>query len=208
MKSLAAHQVMSELYLFAAEVKGRGEGSYLVLMKHGLVKATRAAGCLLEPEIGDLVLTAVAEDGQTFILNVLTRTHGHVEAKISSSSPDLRIEARRLRIDTEEDLAVFSPQLAVQTEMGRGKIDNLQIEGHLLENRFDHVTVIAKTVERVAERVIERLGRVYRQVTEFEESRVGRLRLLVDGLLFLCSKNTNLRSEKRVKIDAEKIHLG
>ena len=45
-------------------------------------------------------------------------------------------------------------------------------------------------------------------VEDFEESKIGRLRLMVKGMFSVQSKDATIKAEKAVKVDGEKIYIG
>ena len=208
MKSIAARQAVPEMTLLEGEMKGRSGDDYMIVTDLGMAHASRAVGCLVEPEPGDGVLAALAEDGRAFILTVLTRSGNNRDVRISVEAGSIALEAENISIGPRAGLALSAPDLTVEAERGKARIGALAAEGDSLESRFTSLATIADTMETVSGRVIERIGRLYRRVLEFEESKVSRMRLLVEGLFFLSAKNSSIRSEERIKIDAEKIHLG
>lgn len=208
MQSLALKLSAGEMTLLAGEVKFRRDDHYVVLLAHGLSKAQRAAGCLLEPEAGDEVLTVASAAGSVFILSVLTRSRSQAEAMISAPGAAMTLGGDCVRIRTGKELSISTPELSLESGTGQVKLDVCTIRGGLLENRFEKITTIAKAVETVCERLVERIDRSYRRIRDFEETRVGRVRMVVEGLFQLAAKNAHMKAEKRLKMDAEKIHLG
>jgi len=209
MKSLAASWHQAEMFLRAAEVKIRSGEEYIVLLNHRPERARRAAGCLLEPEAGDVVLTAgPAEAGLVYILAVLARGEMETEARISTPGAIMSLGGERLTIRTTRELSIATPALSLRAGTGEARIDACTLHGETLENRFRKISTVARAIETVCERLVARLDRSYRFVRDFEETRMGRMRTIVEGLFSLAAKNASVRAEKRLKMDAEKIHLG
>jgi len=208
MKSLAPQLSTGEMTMIAGEVKFRSVDHYIVLLAHGAFRARRAAGCLLEPEVGDMVLTAASEEGKVFILSVLTRGPNQSEARVSTPGGAITLGGDYVTLRPAKELSIAAPAFTLEAETGQGKIDNCMIRGGLLESRFEKIATIAGAIETVCERLVERLDRSYRRIRDFEETRIGRVRMVVEGLFQLTAKNANMKAEKRLKMDAEKIHLG
>ncbi|MFH1134507.1 MAG: DUF3540 domain-containing protein [Pseudomonadota bacterium] len=196
------------LSLAMGEIKGRSGQRYLVLSDQGLSPAHRSAGCLLEPEIGDQVLLLLAEDQPLYILHVLRRGRQENTARISVEAPELKVASLSLTLSARDFLKLEAADLKVEALRGQARCGELSYQGGCLTARIGHVKTWANFLETRAERLIERVQRSYRQVEEFEETKVGRLRLLVRDLFFLGSRNTTLKSEEQTKIDGEKIQLG
>ena len=204
-----AHAFISseDVSFFRSKVMGRCENRYMVLADGSSTLAVRAAGCLLQPEPGDTVLTMMAEDG-AYILNVLTRDPAATDARLTSPCSRMILEAEEIGIEPGRELNISTPCLDVEAAVAKGRFGTLEATGTSAESRFLKVTTVARTIESVSDAFFQKTGRCYRKVQEFEEATIGRLRMLVDGLFSVSSKNTRMKAEKRFKIDAEKIHLG
>jgi hypothetical protein len=197
-----------DVRLFTATIKGRCDTRYTLLSSGAVTTAERAAGCLLQPEPGDTVLTVTAEDGSAYILNVLARGAAAVDARITAPGSRMLFEAEQIWIAGGKGLAISAPRLILEAGDTKGSFGTVQTEGSTLESRFLKITSVARTIESVSEVFFQKTGRCYRKVQEFEEATIGRLRMLVDGLFSVSSKSASLKAEKRFKVDAEKIHLG
>lgn len=197
-----------EMTLQAAEVKVRSEDEYVVLLEHRPQRARRAAGCLLEPEAGDVVLTAATPSGAVFILSVLTRRADSKEGRVSVPGAAMTLSGEYLHLRPSRELSVATSQLSLDAEAGRVSIDACAVQGGSLENRFRKITTVARAIETVCERFVARLERSYRLIHDFEETRSGRMRTIVAGLFHLAAGNASVQAEKRLKMNAEKIHLG
>ncbi len=197
-----------EMTLRAAEVKVRSENEYVVFLEHRPQRARRTAGCLLEPEAGDVVLTAATPIGAVFILSVLTRRDDGAEGLVSVPGAAMTLSGECLRLRPSRELAVATSQLSLDAEAGRVSIDACEVRGGSLENRFRKITTVARAIETVCERFVARLERSYRLIRDFEETRSGRMRTIVAGLFHLAAGNASVQAEKRLKMNAEKIHLG
>ena len=215
MNSTAVHTEPSQAALYFGEVKARHENRYIVLTDLGSLRAKRASGCLLEPRIGDRVLLAAADATQAYILNVLERSQPNQTAVLSAGG-DLawripgRLEIRAGSVDLEgsEKVSLNTPELTLNTMTARTRFLEWHFLGGLLEGRVDRGRALFRHLDLSAERLVQKIKRSYRQVEEFEQSRIGRLRYIIRDLFSISSKNTNIQSEKHVNIDAEKINLG
>ena len=84
----------------------------------------------------------------------------------------------------------------------------MRFSGVSLSTSWRTIKLAARNIDTVAERLIQKVKRSYRTVDEFEESKIGRLRLLVSNRFFLKSKNTTVLADETVKMDGKKILLG
>jgi len=85
-----------------------------------------------------------------------------------------------------------------------------EIRSHI-KNFSSHIKnfrLIAEKLETAAGSIIEKAKNVYRSTENLSQHRAGRIRMLIDTSFHLKSKNSILKSKEKVKVDAEKIHLG
>lgn len=149
--------------------------------------AARAAGCLLVPSEGDLVLLADAGGRGVFVVQVLTRAD-------------------------DQAALVQLPSVSSVSAGENGRLDigagEMSLTGGGLTSRFKRVTASAGVVEETAELMRERYGRHYEEVREVRDTRLGRLRCLVGGLLSLRGRRVDVKAEKRLKLDGEGVDIG
>ncbi len=166
-------------------------GAFRVEMEDGKKRRARlSAGCFLEPGAGDLVLLAQAGKEGLFIIQVLERCGN------SSAEATLRLpEASRLTAGRS------GGKISLEAE-------EVNFRGGLFRQAFRKVTLAAETLEAKAELLREVYARRHEDVATVKESRIGRFRCLVGGLLSLRGGSVDLKAEKRVKIDGENIDVG
>lgn len=198
----------SPIKLALGEIKGYAQPYYLVLADSSLRRAVRSAGCLLEPEIGDRILILITNLEAAYILHVLERGHQKAPARLSVESPELQLLAPSMAITARDSIAFTASQVNLEAVRGHAKFGEFSFFGGLLIAQAGRIKLLARFLETTAERMLERLKRSYRQVEHFEEKRIGRWRVLVEDIFHLSSRDTTLKAEDQVKIDAEKIHLG
>ena len=175
----------------------------------GLVRGSvRAAGCLIEPEIGDTVLVYTEPDGTAYILSVLVRAGTGPAVLPLPDGASFRAGDGGFRIESPDVTVAAGKNISVSAPAGKAAFGTLSVRGAALDTVWNSVKSAARTVDSAAERVVQTCTRLYRTVEEFEESRIGRLRCLVSGLLFFRSKDASMDAERTVKINGEKIHLG
>ncbi len=83
-------------FLDKGTVIGAQGRALLVRTRRGVVRAERAAGCLLAPRCGDGVLTAFLPDGEAWVTCVLTRQDVEAEVELPPKSV---LNARELSVD-------------------------------------------------------------------------------------------------------------
>src|SRR3546814_20722117 len=76
---------------------------YCALTEEGAIWVTAAAGCLLQPAVGDVVLVSVAGANNGYILSVLERGRPEQEA-VMSVPGTLQLRARNVEICAHREL--------------------------------------------------------------------------------------------------------
>ena len=197
----------------AGRVKARDEDRFWVETEWGRHKAQKAFGCLLEPEVQDKVLVALVRMGEAYILSVLKREDPHAsvvfqgDARIVTQGGDLGLSAARVRILGRE-IKLSSLLLGLSAGRARAELGELAVSGRTLRGRFETVHLAARTLHSFVDRAVERLGRSYRFVEGLDQTVAGRLTCLVKDALLMKGRRSSLLADKKIKIDADKIHLG
>jgi hypothetical protein len=197
------------------KVVGKDGPVYEVQSAYRLFKSARAAGCLLEPEPGDVVLFSADDFGRSYILCVLERDRAATsrislqgEVEIKTDNGGLYVSADDVSLAGAQSMRLASPDMEIQAVRGKMKIMDLSVLGRLFRARVDKARLAAVSVDSVVGRLTQRVKRAYRWVEELEQLKAGRLRCLVKDSLFMKGKRSTLLAEKKVKVDGEKISLG
>lgn len=174
----------------------------------GPVRAARAAGCLLAPRPGDLVLACLDPAGEHFVLTVLRRapdTPGEI-----AYSGDLRLRASGdLTLAAGNDAAlVAGGDLHVAATRGELAFGRIGLLAKAATVRLGALTFVAEAVEQIISRLTQRLTDAVRLVSGHDESQAGSARYLVEDTLTMHAKNAVHMAEEVVKIDAGQVHLG
>lgn len=189
-------------------VTRRLDDTFEVEARQGVFRATKAAGCLLEPEAGDKVLLTVDPLGASYILNILERPR---DKPLEISAPGgltVRTPAGAFKIEAEESISLGAPTLEIDAWQGQARIRDFEWTGRSLTASLSKADLVVKMLETSAEVIIQKARQSFRFIEELEQACLGRLRCLVDGSLFLKGKRASLKAEETVKIDGESIHLG
>lgn len=204
----------AEFVHYAFVVKDKKNENYMILGECGLLKAVRAAGCLLEPEPGDLVLAAVSVNS-AYITSVLERKAADKNARLKlpgrttiSAENELILYADDLHAAGVRCASIHAADLSVVTIKGRAQFDKFTLTGRQLNAKLARLKSLVGSIDATADRMLQRLTRSYRRIRDFEDSRIGRWRCVVQELFSVHARDSHLISDKRTKIDAEKISLG
>ncbi|HUR21933.1 MAG TPA: DUF3540 domain-containing protein [Vicinamibacterales bacterium] len=188
-------------------VVGHAERVFTVDSADGLLQASRAASCLLEPVIGDVVACLRLAPDEVWIIAVLEREEG-VENTLRCDGPTrivtgpaaLTIESGAMHVQTEDfvlkaaraEIAADSAEV-VGSEL-RVIGARMKLIGTLLSTVFERVTHFSKHYLRTTEGI----DRV--QATHIEQEAAQLLRLSGEHAL--------INGEKLVKTRGGQIHFG
>lgn len=178
---------------------GTDDGAMLVRTPRGVVRAERAAGCLLKPRCGDTVLTAFLPDGEAWVTCVLTRAETETEAELALPERTA-LCARELSIEAEK-AGVAARHISMESTI-------LSLGGGLLLQGFAAVQTAAR---RVGERIARKEGR-YGELSErtegLDERSAGRMRVKSETSYRLRAENADVRAEAMLDLDGERIKVG
>ncbi len=215
MHRVAANVQNHGAWLGTGRIKAQEAERYLVETEFGVMPAERTADCLLVPETGDRVLLVWDGPDEVFIMSVLKRGAPDSPAMLDvrgdatlQSSGHLNLAAEDVNIGGVEGVSVMTKRFDLSSLEAEARFDRFLFQGDLVSGRVRTLKTMAVRLETTAERIMERCRRYYRRVDDFEDVRAGRIRLWVRDLFAVKSKSTAIKSEDRIKLDADKILLG
>lgn len=189
-------------------------GLYWVETATGIIKSRRASSCLLEPQSSDLVLLYGEDSGEAYVLAVLERQEGiqntllfEEGVSIKTKKGDFSVAAEGVRFASEQ-FALSSADMQIDALNAKFRIIDLSFLGRALNSRIQNITWAAEFCDSVVDRLSQKVKRSYRLIEDFEQTRAGRVLCIVRDTLFMKGKQSVIMAEKRIKMDAEKIHLG
>ncbi|KYG05842.1 hypothetical protein BE21_38220 [Sorangium cellulosum] len=189
--------------------------TFQVRVGSGDYAAKRAVSCLVEPELGDRVLVAL-HDGGCHVLAVLDRereapTRLVAEGDLQVSTPGGRFTvtaAEGVSIVTPAEVAVAAGKVRVAADEGSLALGALTYVGEQLVAQVRRVKTVARSVESVADRWVQRLDRAYRFIAESEQVRTQYYEIKAKAAVNIKAEATLVSSGELTKIDGGQIHLG
>ncbi len=208
MPHAAIHRQPAAPALAHARVRAVLNDSCVLDTAHGPAHAARAAGCLLAPRPGDLVLASLDPGGEHYVLTVLRRAPG-TPGEIAYPG-DLRLRAAGdLNISADGDAALVAGDgLHVAAAHGELAFGRVGLVAQAATAKLGALTLVAEAVEHIVSRLTQRLAEAVRLVAGHDESQAGSARYLVEDTLTMQAKNAVHLAEEVVKIDAGQVHLG
>jgi len=195
-------------------VKGIGGGAVMIDTGEGVFTAAVAVSCLVSPAPGDKALICRI-DGLVYVLAILERPPA--QGTTLSFPGDLRINAPNGRVEIAGSEAtlraakktrLISRDLRLTAENSSLHAVSFRGQTRDVEWRTGRAAVLAKTLDTMAERVVQSAKTVVRLVEEVETLRIGNLVQTVKNILTMNAKNTVMTARKEMTIDGERIHMG
>ncbi len=183
--------------LVSGKIHGCDGEHFLVVSPQGLIRADRAAGCLLVPQQGDEVLLALLENGAAWILHVLVQKKREGTVQL----PD----AATIRA---ESLHMEAPQIALKGESVRIGARLFTLSGTLFLQSFKAVRLLARSFGEKILRRTGTYGTVHEQVSDLLDKKAGRIRIASEGGLRVRAETADVRAQTLLDMDAEHIKLG
>lgn len=185
-----------------------GDGPLTVETPYDVLEALPAAGCLIRPEVGDLVLLAINESRVNYVLSVLDRSDDRPTTLEVDGDLALRVKGGGLTLAPDGEMVCVSTALSVHAEKGEAVFNRFFFVGRLLKSQIERVKSVAGMVDAVCREMTIKTVNYFRFTSDHEDCQAKSRRQLVDETLAMQSKNTVIMSEEDVKIDGKLIHVG
>ena len=166
--------------------------------------AKKAEGCLLDPEINDLILVCDNDD-KSFILQVLV--HNAKEKKYDLGA-DATISAKNIKLESQSEISISAPEVNLSGIRGSANFGHSIMNSNYSEFRAKKAVYIVNTLERIVNTLTEKLVNSFRTITGIEQTKASRIKTLVSGRFLVKSRQMTLNAEEDVAIDAQKIKMG
>ena len=189
---------------------------FCALTDAGAIWVVAAAGCLLQPEVGDVVLIS-ATGAKGYVLTVLERGN-HDKTAVLSVQGDARLQAKdgRLQIVSERgvaleagaELTVHAQQAHLSLDNARLHCDDLSVSGGQMQSTWDKRTDVAQEHIEIAASSEAHLGRSKRRIAGHEEVSAESSRQLVKRDLTIRAGTATLIGQNRVAVDGDSVQIG
>ncbi|XXT22832.1 DUF3540 domain-containing protein [Sorangium sp. So ce429] len=213
--NLARQRVETFAIQEVGTVIGAVDRSLQVRVGSGDYAAKRAVSCLVEPELGDRVLVALHDAG-CHVLAVLDREGDAPTRLVAEGDLELSAPAGRVTVTAGEGVRLVTPAEAtvaagkVRVAAGEASlaIGAMTYVGERLVAQVDRVKTVARSVESIADRWVQRLDRAYRFIAESEQVRTQYYEVTAKAAVNIKAQATLVSSGALTKIDGGQIHLG
>jgi hypothetical protein len=193
-----------------------GDGRFFeVESENATLCVERAASCLLDPMVGDLVLLSRDELGDAFVLAVLRRKE-NAPAGLTFEQ-DLRIHSRHgavslsagtnLGLAAGREMRVLAERVELRSESNLVETGVMTLNASRFSGRIKQLKLVADRVEQIARRLTERLVETWRFVAGHEEVQTQSSRRLTAETHVEHAKNIVQTAEESINCNANRINL-
>lgn len=196
---MEARALICENSLVSGAVQARDGETLLVAGPFGLVRALRADGCLLRPDVRDTVLLALLDNGEAWVISVLRRADARAEGELVLPEAT-RLQAREMHLEAG-NLRLSGRTVDIRAGL-------LTLGGRLLLQGFAVMRTICR---HLGERALRRSGRyaaLDEDVRDLAQRAAGRVRDEVRTSYRLRAEHADIRATEQVDIDARHIKVG
>jgi hypothetical protein len=202
--------------LYHARLVMRDGQRYAALTEEGASWVSPAAGCLLQPEVGDLVLLSLVA-GQGYILTVLERgtpesiAHIEIPGSLRLTLPDGRLEVHAsagMALDAGPALSVAAQDASVAFSHADVSCRTMRVAGEDLHTSWDARTDVSGTRLDIAARSETHATESVRRIAGHEEVTAGSLRQNVSDDWSVQAGSADLKARDRVAVDAGSVQIG
>lgn len=183
----------------------------------GVARLVRqATSCLIEPELGDLVLLAVpANDPGGYLLAVLERESNEITL---AAAGDLAIAAPRgrvtvaardgLELATPKQLGMRADEIQVSARSGRMFLEECAAVIRSMFASLTKLTHVGEVLELLVDRVSQRSKHSVRAIEGLDHTQAENLDYQIENNVQVRSTRTVVNGREIVKLDGGQIHLG
>ena len=190
--------------------------SYLIQFEHCVLSAKKAFSCTLQPVVGDKVICMQDEAGEPYILAILHRANSekarhdfgeNTHLKINDLHFDVDAQGRNL-ISSEEEILLQLGGFKLSSLKGQAFIGEMTLSGAKFTAHFKRAERISGVLEEVADTVNSRFKNSFKWVEGVDQTVAKSVIGHVKELMSWRSKQALITSEKDMRIDGERIHMG
>lgn len=215
MKQIHALDMNNLSGIYQGRITAWSSKDYMVRLQDGRnLLARRAAGCLLRPEAGDLVLIAVADGQSAYILSVLERASQDGSCldlggiSFREESGGLKMELERLEVGVRGRASLSAADLESRAARGSFYIGRFSLFSKRALFHSEKMGFLGGLCHFVMDGLIQRLRFSRRSIEGIDFCRAGRMRRFIKEVLFMKARRTSIKAEEKMKIDGRKIDLG
>jgi len=206
--SLPQQQIHDEeMFFLTGKVRQVLDSLYIVAVDQRRIRAVQAAGCLLTPEAGDVVLLAESAEEKTYIVSVLTKNNAHTAHINLPADTVVSAQGGDLLLCADKRITLNAPEVHIYADKGVAEIRDTRFTADTVELSISRLRAVWGAVELRAERVVQRISRLYRRI-RMEDSQLEQLHCSVDKTYTIEAGDVTIEADERLRLDGERVELG
>lgn len=185
----------------------------IVHASNGLHQSQKAASCLIEPQVGDVVMLCKTGD-VSYIIAILQQAQPKTSINLTgdinlSTAGALSIHAAKgLDLHTQGKLSQLCSELQQVSTQHIVTTTDLNVHSQQSKLTTEQAQIHAEQCHSFINRVYQRADQVMRWVETIETAQIGNLVQSVRQTWNARSNNTVITAKQDVKVDAQRIHMG
>jgi hypothetical protein len=193
-----------------------GADGIRVSTDEGELLVKRAVSCLIEPVIGDRVLTAGDLNDGIFVIAVLERPDASpitiaVDGDLTLGVPRGRFSiaaGKGIDLVTASDMTLTGSEFTLRAPKGHVFLDHLTYLGSKAFAQIRAVKLLGELFDAVFDRISHKVKRSYKVVEELDHVRSGQIDYRAEKNMSLKAQNALVTADELIKMDGDQIHLG
>lgn len=194
------------------------KNDFMAIVNQSEVSLSTAMSCLVQPQIGDLVLVSISQDSeQGYILSILERAGEASDTEmtfpgnvsITSLNGDVSIEAKsQVKLGANKKITLEAQNIESNAEKSICNSGELILSGEKLQAKYNNIYWSCKDTFFVQTLKYQLHSKnSLRQITGHEETLTGSFRQYVENNWTLHTRSTAMYADETTSIKAEMLKL-
>lgn len=202
-----ASEARGQARQYHAKLIMRDGHRYCALTDEGAIWVVTAAGCLLQPAVGDIALVSVA-GAAGYVLNILERAHADHDAVVAVQG-GLRIEAESVAVAARSRVEIESEDaLQLRAATGQVNIGALLLRGEVLRSNWRQHTDASRQYINISTHMESHAAYSVRRISTHEEVTAASLRQSISHDWSVRAATATVVGRDRVAIDGDTVQMG
>lgn len=188
-------------------VQGGKNNSWLVTTSQGLIRATQAFSCLIQPVLGDKVLLQPVGE-HWYLLAILERQQPLPMQLNARNGLHINLGGKDCHWQHVGHWQLNAEHTSIRTHQAELTTQTAQVHGRQLTQHWQQVRNLIQDLWHSGQTVWQQVRQSISRVDEVEQKDCGHQIQRVRGNMTLHSEQGSITSSKDLRIDAERIHMG
>jgi hypothetical protein len=186
------------------------------ILVNGLSYSGKVAfSCLVQPEVGDIVLWSRSDGGKIYILGIAERPDEQDATLAFPANTNLHVNGSLNVISSESITLLSAEKMTCSADQTFHKsretvidYDKTTARGDSLDASVENIRLYSSLIQTMAKQVFIRAKDYFRRTEGSDEIQAKQMTRTAKGIYSMESKYTVMVSKKDTKIDGERIHMG